>query len=136
MPRPTPHRSKYHPVRAPVIRPVPSPASKSKHRIFPQNTIKSQQTNLEEMQRLQMRWIFFWVCIAFCTLWMIATITASIIVFCITRNFLSFFISAGIALPVEFMRRFANYLLPMDEKRFLLAKIKMDMKVQNSSRAE
>jgi hypothetical protein len=93
--------------------------------------------NIEETQRLwQMRWCYFWVGIIFCILWMVAMIGMSLFVFYITRNFLSLLISVASTPAIEFMRRFANYLLPMDEKRFLLAQKNIEMKAKKSTNVE
>ena len=127
MPKTTLHRKDYRAAKAPAPRSVSFLPSRNDGPVVFSEAIAHQQTSTEEMQRLwQMRWCFFWACIALCAIWMIATIATSIVVFCITKNFSSFFISAGITLPTEIMRRFANYLLPMEEKRFLLAKKKIE----------
>lgn len=95
------------------------------------------QGDSEEAQRLwQMRWWFFWVGIIFCILWMIAMVGVSLLVFYITRNFFSLLISAASTPAVEFMRRFSNYLLPMNEKSFLLAKKRIEMKAKKSTKGE
>ena len=52
------------------------------------------------------------------------------------RNFLSLLISTASAVAVEFMRRFANYLLPMDKKRYKLEKKKLELKEHKSSKGK
>ena len=134
MPKATQSRNKhYREILA--TRPIPSLSSRNYHSTVFQDTV-THRIDIEEIQRLwKMRWCFFWVCIAFCTLWMLGTIVASIVIFCVTKNFLSFSISIGVALPADFMRRFANYLL-MDERMFLLKKRKIEMKAHRFSKSE
>ena len=80
------------------------------------------------------RWLFFWLGTTFSILWMISIVGLSAYVFIKTGSFYSFFISAASAPAIELIRRFANYLLPMDEKRITLAMRKMEMKIQKSSK--
>jgi hypothetical protein len=73
---------------------------------------------------------FFWVGTFFCVLWATATIVTSIIVFTVTKSYFSFLISSGSAVSIEFVRRLANYLFPIDEKNFQLKKLKIQMKMK------
>lgn len=83
-------------------------------------------TNLDETHMLwKMRWCFFWIGGVFCIFWIAGILVVSIIILCITKSFLSLFLSAGSALPLEFFRRFANFLLPMNEKSFELSMQKL-----------
>lgn len=77
--------------------------------------------NIEQMRK----WLF-WVGIIFGFVWMILILGLSAYVFIITKSFFSLFVSAASAPAVELIRRFANYLLPMDEKRYLLAVKKIE----------
>ena len=52
-------------------------------------------------------------------------IVLSIHVFDVSRNLLSLSISAVGLLPLEVIRRFADFLLPMGDKRFELEKMKI-----------
>jgi hypothetical protein len=76
-----------------------------------------------------MRWWLFRVGIIFSFVWMILMVGLSVYVFVITKSFYSFFISAASVPAIEFIRRFANYLLPMDDKRYKLAVIREEGKV-------
>jgi len=75
-----------------------------------------------------MRWWFFGVGVFLSVLWMIAVIALCWHVFDVTRNLLSLLISVANAPAIEFMRRFANYLLvlPMDDKKFRLEKARIE----------
>lgn len=84
-----------------------------------------------EISRLwQMRWCFFWVSIILSIFWMLAMLGLSVYIFSLTKSFFCLFISAASTLGVEMIRRFASYLLPMDDKTFELKKIKMQMKLR------
>src|SRR5437879_5533900 len=76
----------------------------------------------------RMRWWLFWVGIIFSFLWMILILGLSAYVFIKTGSFFSFLISAACAPAIELIRRFANYLLPMDEKNYQLAAKKIEAK--------
>ncbi len=97
---------------------------------------RNQADRKEAQQLLQMRWWFFFMCFVFCILWMIAMVGVSIFVFYLSRNFFSLLISAASAPALEFMRRFSNYLLPMDDKRFFLAQKKIEMKAKKAAKGE
>ena len=75
-----------------------------------------------------MRWGLFRIGIVFSFVWMILMVGLSAYVFTRTGSFFSFIISAASAPAIEFIRRFANYLLPMDEKKYLLAVKKIEAK--------
>ena len=82
-----------------------------------------------------MRWWFFGVGALLSILWMAAVIALTWHVFDVTRNLLSLLISAASAPALEFMRRFANYLLvlPMEEKEFELEKARIEAGVSKPS---
>lgn len=96
------------------------------------NPEASEDLTDHQLKLWRMRWCFFWAGIIFCSLWMIACIVTSVVIFCVTKSFFSFLISSGTAVSIEFMRRFANYLLPLDEKNFQLKKLKIQMRTENA----
>jgi len=94
-----------------------------------------ESNSTDENQIWRMRWYFFWIGISLCVLWMIVAIVISFTIFSMTRNYFSFIFSGSVGLSIEFMRRFAEYLLPMDEKRFQLKKMRIEMKMRNKQRS-
>jgi beta-lactamase regulating signal transducer with metallopeptidase domain len=97
----------------------------------------STQIDTVEIQRLwRMRWCYFWVGLILSLIWMLTMIAVSLYIFYLTRNFLSLLISTASAIAIEFMRRFANYLLPMDKKRYKLEKKKLELKKHKSSKGK
>ena len=80
-----------------------------------------------EIQNLwHMRW-FFAIIVA---LGFLASVAAGIIAFLITRNSYTLLI---IPAPTIFLRVVASYLLPMDNRRFRLAAIKVRAKIQDTN---
>lgn len=91
----------------------------------------------KEIQRLwKMRWCYFWVGIVLSLIWMLTMTASSLYIFYLSRNFLSLLISIASAIAIEFMRRFANYLLPMDKKRYKLEKKKLEQKEHKFSKGK
>ena len=120
-----------HPEQGPRVGPGPAAyLPVSHHPAVSQDTALQQQAQVpgDEALRWQMRWWLFRAGISFSFVWMILMAGLSAYVFSKTGSFYSFFISAANAPAIEFIRRFANYLLPMDEKRFLLAIKKIEAK--------
>lgn len=126
MPRKNTCRRNPHPARAPGVEFVPSFAPGTYY-IVSQDSMNQQQYT-EEERVWQMRWWLFRMGIIFSFVWMILMVGISMYVFVITKSFCSFLISAASAPAIEFIRRFANYLLPMDDKRFKLAVIREELK--------
>lgn len=73
----------------------------------------------------RMRWWFFALSILLSIIWMVGMIMLSIHVFDVSRYPPSLLISAIGLLPFVVIRRFADFLLPMDDKRFELEKMKI-----------
>jgi hypothetical protein len=108
---------------------IHKPASKRRHSIASRKNAISQLADTEEAcHRRRMRWWFFGVGILLSILWMAAMIALTWHVFDTTKSLLSLLISAANAPAIEFMRRFANYLLvlPMEDKEFELAKARIE----------
>src|SRR2546421_10036683 len=78
-----------------------------------------------ETQRLQLRLIF----VIFLAIWTLTALTCPILVFCLTKNALSFSLFSTLAPPVYLWSRFAKYVL-MDEKIFELEKMKIQLRIQ------
>ena len=89
------------------------------------STSDNYHTKKKQSSKDCMRWWFFGVSILLSIIWMVGMIILSMHVFDVSRNPLSLSISAVGLLPLEVIRRFADYLLPMDDKRFELEKMKI-----------
>lgn len=102
----------------------------SHHPAFSQDSALQQQIQVpnDEAMRWQMRWWLFRIGIIFSFVWMILMIGLSIYVFSKAGSIYSLFISAASAPAIEFIRRFTNYLLPMDEKQYFLAIKEIEVK--------
>ncbi len=120
-----------HPEKGPRVGPETAACLPvSHHPAVSADTALQQQVQVpgDEALRWQMRWWLFRAGISFSFVWMILMIGLSVYVFSKTGSFYSFFISAANAPAIELIRRFANYLLPMDEKRYVLAIKKIEAK--------
>ena len=93
--------------------------------------VVNEQYIANENRLWRMRWCFFWVGSVICVLWSVGVLVVSIVAFSITKNYFSFIISGGIAMSVAFLRSLADFLLPMDEKRFQLRKMKIASKMRS-----
>ena len=68
-----------------------------------------------------MRWYFAFLL----TLWIIAAIAVTVIVFCITRNPFSFSLFTTLAPPVYLTHRLAKYLFPMSKEEAKLTALRI-----------
>lgn len=102
-----------------ALTPQESPERKGNH---------CESTNDNRIWR--MRWCFIWIGTTFCILWFIAAVVLTVVIFSETRSYFSFVFSGSTAIWVYFLRTLAEYLFPMDEKRFQLKKLKIEQKIQ------
>ncbi len=84
--------------------------------------LHNQDTDPVATQLTPMRWFFFIVLV----LWTFCTIALPVVLWCFTKNVFTLTSSAVNGVPGFLWYRWADYLLPMNEKRFQLkmAKIK------------
>lgn len=62
----------------------------------------------------RMRWVF----LTFIIIWLLATITLTVIVYCLTKNTLVFSRFGTLAPPIYILYHITKYLFPRDEKDF------------------
>lgn len=81
----------------------------------------------EESQRRHLRWCFFFALVILT----LAAIVAVVVVFCLTKNALSFSLFTPF---VPFWYRFTKYLFPMDERAYELEKLRLQTKQQHTKK--
>ena len=96
------------------------------------NSLEQQQKQNRiptEVQTLvRMRW-----CLLIAILiWLLFAMVATVVVILLTRSLLSLSVYSSLAPPTYLIYWIAKHLFPMDERRYLLAKAKIEMKAQKS----
>lgn len=98
------------------------------------NSLEQQQKQYDSQTEVQTLVRMRWCLLIAILVWLLFVMVATVVIISITRSLLSLSIYTSLAPPAYLIYWIAKHLFPMDERGYLLAKTKIEMKAQKSLR--
>jgi hypothetical protein len=100
------------------------------------NSLEQQQNQYRSPTEIQTLTRMRWCLLIAILIWLLFAMVATVVVIFITRSLLSLSFYSSLAPPTYLIYWIVKHLFPMDERRYLLAKAKIEMKAQKSLRVK
>lgn len=100
------------------------------------NSLEQQQNQYSSPTDVQTLVRMRWCLLIAILVWLLLVMVVTVVVISITRNLLSLSFYSSLAPPTYLIHSIVKHLFPMDKRRYLLEKAKIEMKVQKSLRAK